>query len=138
MSNRTLGTSFEQEFAQEMFDNGFWVHLLTQNSAGQPADVIAVMNQKAYLIDCKVCSNNRFPLTRVEANQHCAMHLWQMIGNGDAMFALKMSDDVYMIPYSLIRKETLNCKSTLTAHYIREKGISFHDWIEKEVDKCKS
>lgn len=138
MSNRKLGTSFEQEFVQEMFDNGFWVHLLTQNSAGQPADVIAVMNQKAYLIDCKVCSNNRFPLTRVEANQHCAMRLWQMIGNGDAMFALKMSDDVYMIPYSLIRKETLNCISTLTAHYIRENGISFHDWIEKEVDKCKS
>ena len=90
------------------------------------------------MIDCKVCSNDRFPLTRVEANQHCAMHLWQMIGNGDAMFALKMSDDVYMIPYSLIRKETLNCKSTLTAHYIRENGISFHDWIEKEVNKCKS
>ena len=65
MSNRKLGNSFEAELCEILFENGFWVHNLAQNQAGQPADIIAARNKVAYLIDCKVCSGNGFPLSRV-------------------------------------------------------------------------
>lgn len=57
-SNRKTGTTFESELCEILSQNGFWAHNLAQNSAGQPADVIAVRNKTAYLIDCKVCSRN--------------------------------------------------------------------------------
>ena len=58
-TNRKIGNSFETEFCELLFQYGFWCHNIAQNAAGQPADVIAVKNKTAYLIDCKVCSNNR-------------------------------------------------------------------------------
>ena len=65
-SNKKLGSDFEGRFSQELFKMGFWVHLLTQNSAGQPADIIASRNGKAALIDCKVCEKGYLRLDRVE------------------------------------------------------------------------
>ena len=59
MSNKKLGNSFESELCEILSMYGFWCHNLAQNSAGQPADVIAVRNGKAYLIDCKVCSTDK-------------------------------------------------------------------------------
>ena len=59
-TNRKIGNSFETEFCELLFQHGFWCHNMAQNAAGQPADVIAVKGKTAYLIDCKVCSNNRF------------------------------------------------------------------------------
>lgn len=58
-TNRKIGNSFETEFCELLFQHGFWCHNMAQNAAGQPADVIAVKGKTAYLIDCKVCSNNR-------------------------------------------------------------------------------
>lgn len=72
-TNRKIGNSFETEFCELLFQHGFWCHNMAQNAAGQPADVIAVKGKTAYLIDCKVCSNNRFHLSRVEENQHFAI-----------------------------------------------------------------
>ena len=97
MSNRSNGHRFEQEFCQMLFEEGFWVHNMAQNQAGQPADVIAVRNQIAYLIDCKVCENDEFPLSRIEPNQRSAMDLWERCGNGSGWLALKTSEGVYMI-----------------------------------------
>ena len=74
--NRKIGNSFETEFCELLFQYGFWCHNMAQNAAGQPADIIAVKGKTAYLIDCKVCSNNRFPLSRVEENQHFAMETY--------------------------------------------------------------
>lgn len=56
MSNKKIGNGFEAEFCEKLFQNGYWVHNLAQNAAGQPADVVAVKNGVPYLIDCKVCS----------------------------------------------------------------------------------
>lgn len=64
-SNRKTGTTFESELCEILSQNGFWAHNLAQNSAGQPADVIAVRNKTAYLIDCKVCSRNKYSLSRI-------------------------------------------------------------------------
>lgn len=93
MSNKKLGNSFETDFCQLLFQHGFWVHNFVQSKDGQPADVIAVKNGKSYLIDCKVCSNNYFNLGRMEENQINAMTLWEDVGNGNGLFAIRLAVD---------------------------------------------
>ncbi len=93
MSNKKLGNSFETDFCQLLYQHGFWVHNFVQSKDGQPADVIAVKNGKAYLIDCKVCSNNYFNLGRMEENQINAMSLWEAVGNGNGLFAIRLAVD---------------------------------------------
>ena len=77
MSNRSKGNAFEAEFCEMLAKSGFWVHNMAQNAAGQPADVIAVRSYEHYLIDCKVCQNNKFSVSRIEPNQHHAMRHWK-------------------------------------------------------------
>lgn len=101
MSNKSEGNAFEKEFCELLGQNGFWVHNLQQNSFGQPADVIAVKEGKAFLIDCKVCSDDTFCLSRIEENQTLAMMHWKKCGNGLGWFALKFTDEIYMVPYSI-------------------------------------
>ncbi len=99
MSNRATGTRFEQELCELLAEHGFWAHNLTQNQAGQPADIIAVKGNYAVLIDCKVCSTNSFRLSRIEENQEMAMLRWYATGNDHSYFALKMlSGEIYMMP----------------------------------------
>ena len=74
--NRTVGSQFEEELCGLLAEHGWWAHNMAQNQTGQPADVIAVKNNIAVLIDCKDCENNRFPLSRIECNQEGAMTLW--------------------------------------------------------------
>lgn len=129
-SNRKIGNTFEEELCQMLFNNGFWSHNLKQNNSGQPADVIAVRNGKAYLIDAKVCSNNEFHVKRVEENQTLAMDLWTDRGNGQGWFALKLNDEVYMLPHILI-KALANNNSKLSDTRIRECGTPFGKWVKK-------
>lgn len=104
MNNKKSGNDFEQEFAQTLAQNGYWVHGIASKRNGQPADVIAVKGGRAYLIDCKVCKNDVFPLDRIELNQHLAAERWRECGNGEYWFALKTSEGVRLIPYkTLIR-----------------------------------
>ena len=133
ISNKKLGNTFESDLCDTLYENGFWVHNMTQNKAGQPADIIAVRNGKAYLIDAKVCSNNEFPLKRIEENQSLAMELWSDRGNGQGWFALKLNDDeVYMLPYILLKAYSHNM-TKLPEKDIREYGTAIGKW----VNKCK-
>ena len=59
-SNKKLGSDFEQEVCQELAKEGYWVHNFANRKNGQPMDVIAVMDNKAILIDAKVCSDGVF------------------------------------------------------------------------------
>lgn len=104
MNNKKIGNEFENELAELLDEKGFWVHLLNQNKSGQPADMIAAINGKAFLIDAKVCSRNTFDLTRIEDNQHTSMQKWRECGNGTGWFALKVDGGIYMVDYSY-----LNC-----------------------------
>ena len=97
--NKKLGNDFEAALCEILSKHDFWAHNLAQNQAGQPADVIAVKRGHAYLIDCKVCSSNGFPLSRVEGNQKLAMSLWKSCGNGEGWFALKLVDEIIMVPH---------------------------------------
>jgi Holliday junction resolvase len=131
MNNKTLGNNFEQELCEKLSEYGFWVHPLNMNKAGQPADIIAVKNKIAYLIDAKVCSSRGFALSRVEENQELAMSLWFERGNGQGWFALKVpTGEIYMIPHFCIQAHK-NIQSMLTFNVIHELGRPLGKWVEK-------
>lgn len=132
MSNKSLGNSFETELCNLLSVNGFWVHNFAVKSEGQPADIIAVKDQKAYLIDCKVCTNNTFPLSRIEGNQHLSMAFWQSCGNDDAWFALKTDDGINMMAYSVIQMIKNAGKSVLSHSMITRYSIGLREWL---IDK---
>ena len=128
MSNKKLGNSFESELCETLSEEGFWCHNLAQNSAGQPADVIAVKNGEAYLIDCKVCSRDRFSFNRIEENQALSMELWRECGNGYGWFALQFKGQVYMVDLQSI----WNCQcrhSSMTEELAATYGTTLGDWL---------
>jgi Holliday junction resolvase len=130
MNNKTLGNNFEQELCEKLSEYGFWCHLLNMNKAGQPADIIAVKNKKAYLIDAKVCSSRGFALSRVEDNQELAMELWKDKGNGQGWFALKVpTNEIYMIPHICILAYK-NRQSILSFSEIHELGKPLGKWVK--------
>ncbi len=129
VSNKKTGNSFESELCDKLASYGFWCHNMAQNKDGQPADIIAVRDKRAWLIDCKVCKNDRFPLSRIEENQRNSMNLWSECGNGHGWFALKISTGIYMI--SLVQLErlvALQVKS-LSARDITVVGFSLERWV---------
>lgn len=129
MNNRKMGNSFEAEFCEILAAHGFWAHNMAQNSAGQPADVIAVKNRIAYLIDCKVCSGKGFALSRIEDNQDLSMSLWNQCGNGEGWFAMKLSDGaIHMIPHKdlMIAKDSV---SFAKAENIRS-YVTLEEWMQ--------
>lgn len=127
-SNRSIGNAFEREMSEILSDNGFWVHLMKQNSSGQPADLIAVKNHKAVLIDCKVCMGDRFPLSRVEENQALAMNHWDDCGNGTGWFALKVRDEIFMFSHTYIQ-HLAQAKSSLSLREIQTHGTELDRWL---------
>jgi len=132
VTNKKLGNDFEARLCEILFEEGFWCHNLAQNQAGQPADVIAVKNQKAYLIDCKVCSNNSFALSRMEDNQDLAMEHWKDCGNGEGWFAILIGEsDIYMIPHFTIRALS-KAQSSLRNRDIIEYGTPLVKWLVKK------
>ena len=130
-SNKQLGNHFEEELCEILFHHGFWAHNLAQNQAGQPADVLAVRNKIAYLIDCKVCSTTKgFALKRMEENQDLSMTLWKECGNGDGWFAILLSDQIYMIPHFTIRAMQAQ-QSYLSPAEVFEIGKPLEKWIAR-------
>lgn len=128
MSNKKAGNQFETELCEILAEEGFWTHNLAQNSDGQPADVIAVKEGTAYLIDCKVCSRDRFPFSRIEENQSLSMEWWRDCGNGEGLFALEFSDQVYMVTLGSM----WNCRNrhaSMTKELAAVYGCTLGDWL---------
>ena len=131
MTNKKLGNDFEQEVCEILSKHGFWTHNMAMNKSGQPADIIAVKNKTAYLIDAKVCSSRGFALSRMEENQDLAMALWKECGNGQGWFALKVpTGEIYMILHLSI-KAYQQIQSKLSFDEIREVGIPIERWVHK-------
>lgn len=129
-SNRAIGNAFEQELCDLLFERGFWAKNLKQDNAGQPADVIAVRNKIAYLIDCKDCSAKGFDLRRVEDNQVTAMELWEDCGNGQGWFALKASGKIWMMPKFTIMAY-MSYQSSISFDEIFRSAKPFEEWVVK-------
>ena len=130
-NNKRLGNSFEAEFCEILFENGFWTHNLAQNASGQPADVIAARNGKTYLIDCKVCSNQGFALSRIEENQDLSMELWKDTGNGEGWFAVLIGEQIVMIPHFTV-KALRAAQSHMNELELREYGTPLEKWLKKK------
>ncbi len=128
MSNKKLGNQFEAELCEILAREGFWVHNLAQNSAGQPADVIAVKDGEAFLIDCKVCSQGKFQYSRIEENQDLSMELWHDCGNGTGLFALKFGTEIYMVDRDAIR-HCSNRRPAMTAELADMYGCRLEEWL---------
>lgn len=132
MTNKKIGNSFEQELCEKLSEYGFWCHCMAMNKSGQPADIIAVRNKQAYLIDAKVVSSSRgFTLSRVEENQDLAMDLWSQCGNGQGWFALKLpTNEIYMIPHVCIKAYMVS-QSKLSCAEIFHIGKTLDKWVKK-------
>lgn len=128
MNNKKSGNQFEDELCQILSEHGYWTHNFAQNSAGQPADVIAVKDGCAYLIDCKVCSNGYFSIRRIEENQALAMQLWRDCGNGVGWFAMKFGDTIYMV--SMETLEALKkLRTTMPEEIIAFHNLTLENWL---------
>lgn len=131
MTNKKIGNDFESDFCEILFNEGFWVHNMAQNASGQPADVIAARKGKTYLIDCKVCSNRGFSLSRMEENQDLSMELWKACGNGEGWFAILVGENVFMIPHFTI-KALRHQQSVMNEAEIHEYGTPLEKWLKKK------
>ena len=132
-SNKKIGNEFELELCDLLSQYGFWAHPLNANKAGHPADIIAVKNKIAYLIDAKVCSSRGFALSRMEENQELAMELWKECGNGQGWFAIKVpTGEIYMIPHICIQAFKRG-QASLSFSEIHELGKPLEKW----VTRCK-
>ena len=129
--NRSTGGRFEQALAEVLAKNGFWVHVMQQNKAGQPADIVAAKGRFHTLIDCKVCDNGFFSFDRIEENQRMAMKMFFRKAGELCYFALKMpNESIRMI--SLSRIETLEArgKKRLNADDIDREAWRLEAWME--------
>lgn len=129
--NRTVGGKFEQELAERLADGGFWVHVMQQNKAGQPADIIAIKGHYHTLIDCKVVSDNKgFSFDRVEENQKLAMRMFQKKGQELCWFALKLPDEtIWMIGLERIEMLRNRGNRRITDNDIRTKTWPIDKWL---------
>lgn len=127
--NKKLGNKFEKELSEILYNAGYWVHLLNQNKNGQPADIIAIKNKKAYLIDAKVCSLEKFAFKRVEENQHLSMQMFIECGNTTPYFALKARNEIYMLSYKAIRDLIKQGKKQLDFAEINKYGTRLNTWL---------
>ena len=132
MFNRQIGNKFEEEFAKKLYDHGYWVHRITQNASGQPADIIAIKGYSVSLIDCKVCTKDYLDLSRIEENQVLAMTLFDERAKRPnvSLFAIKLkSGDIYMFTWSMIELALKKGAIRLSANNIKDYGMPLDEWL---------
>ena len=126
MSNIKSGNTFEREFCEALFADGWWVYNCPKTVAGaQPADVIAVKNGKAYLIDCKNCEKEYFSKTRIEENQILAMKLFEQRARCEGIFAIKLNSNIYMVALDNLLKSP---RTHLKEANISKLGCTLEQW----------
>lgn len=137
MNNKQAGNNFERKFCEQLARDGFWAHFMGGSKNGQPADIIAVRNEVAYLIDAKDCKNDMFEFRRIEDNQDMAMITWEMCGNNQGLFALNTSFGVYMLKYGVV--QALQCMGLkrLNISGIMAHAQSYEEWSEASEDNDK-
>lgn len=128
MNNKQAGNNFERELCEQLARDKFWVHFMGGSKNGQPADIIAVRNENAYLIDAKDCQNDRFVFSRIEDNQDMAMRYWEMCGNNQGIFALNTSKGVYMLRYGVVQVLEIAGIKSLNMQSIEKYCTPYEEW----------
>ena len=131
--NRSIGNRFEAELCEILAQHGFWAHNMQQNSAGQPADIIAIRGAFHTLIDCKhIADDKGFPFSEIRENQRSAMKMFQKKCHEFCYFAFKLPDDTIWL-ITLERMDTLagRGKTRLTDDEIRGgQAWSLEAWLD--------
>jgi len=106
MSNKRIGTDFENEMCELLTSKGYWVHFIVPDNRGaQPFDIIAVKNGKAIAMDCKTCVSKSFNISRLEDNQIMAFEKWLRCGNEMPLIAVKHEEKIYLISYDKLKEK---------------------------------
>lgn len=128
MNNKQAGNEFEREFCEMLSKDGFWSHFMGGSKNGQPADIIAVRNERSYLIDAKDCQNDKFEFRRIEDNQRMAMRVWELCGNNQGLFALNTSKGVYMLTYGMVQVLEMADIKSLNMQAIEKYCTPYEEW----------
>lgn len=107
MINKKIGNEFENEFANILYQEGYWVHLVTpkQHINSQPVDIIATKDNIFYAFECKTLhsKNKIFNLNRIEQNQILAYKKLKQTGNNNCYLVVKWNDkEIYQIHFQEI------------------------------------
>lgn len=130
MSNKSIGTQFENEFADILAENRFWVHNFQDNKNGQPCDVIASKNGKSFLFDCKDCETKFFQLRRMEENQLSAMTLFEMYGNEPGMFAIRFpTTHIYLMNFRKMKEMRDTGFKRIDETICKALGMRLEEWL---------
>ena len=101
-----LGKDFEEQLCWWLSGNGYYVIYNEKGVSGsQPADIVAIKNNIATLIECKHLENKTgiFNLSRLEANQFLAYKKFKEKNNTNMIIAIKWDNKVYFINFDLLQ-----------------------------------
>lgn len=135
MSNKTVGNSFEKQFAGLLANHWFWVHIFQDNKNGQPCDIIAARSGNVYLFDCKDCEEAFFRLDRMEENQVNAMKLFDITGNGKGMFAIRFpGKGIYLLTFERLEELEEAGFKRINETVCRTQGVTLEEWLNSLKD----
>ena len=81
------GEQFEVAVCKCLQRKGCWALRIPRNASGaQPFDILAIRGSEIWAIDCKVCSEPRLRLSRIEDNQWLAFDLLKRKTNATCGF----------------------------------------------------
>lgn len=120
-SNKALGNDTEKQFAQYMYAKGWWVHIFSYNTSGQPCDIVMSRDNMVWFLDVKNVEGDRFDFTRVEPNQMTAFELLISRGTSNVGFAIKFKDHGWFL---------LDFKKMLLLKDLGVKDVYYHGLIK--------
>lgn len=102
----TNGKNFEEMLCQYLAENDYYVIYNEKGITGsQCCDIIAIKDNIATMIECKNLDNKsgKFPLNRIEANQHLAYKHSRECRNNNFILAINWNGDIYFIDFGILQ-----------------------------------
>lgn len=128
MSNIKEGNDFEHVILLRLKDKGYWSHNFANKSNGQPMDIIAIKDDKKFLLDCKVCSGNSFRFSRIEDNQEHAALAFEKKAKGKAFFVIRMKGEIFVINNDdIFYQRNVKNKKSINFSELKTVGKDFWD-----------
>ena len=116
ISNKALGNNTEKEFAQYMYAKGWWVHIFSYNTSGQPCDIVMSRDNMVWFLDVKNVEGDTFDFGRIEPNQMTAFQLLISRGTYNVGFAIKFqSHGWYLLDFK--KMEQLRAVGSYSVNY---------------------
>ena len=118
MKQKKIGNDTEKKALEILSGLGYWCHLFSYNSNGQPCDVVAIKNDRAFLIDVKHCGEKRFDFKNIQPNQRTCFEYAEQCGNTGCGFL------IYFEGYGVWRWLSYESLRELDSRGFKSAGIS--------------